>query len=123
MKLLFSSISRLIFSYSKFIASLFFLSSVGTFAHSAEAYTYLKCDKKYYKLSGTHLRSNYNVRTKKFKNKFKIYAYTNDYIKFGYNKIDRNTGEFKDKNDKLICIMKKIAFNDLPQLDAEGKIF
>ena len=44
-------------------------------------------------------------------------------IKFGYNKIDRNTGEFKDKNDKLICIMKKIAFNDLPQLDAEGKIF
>ena len=72
MKLIFSSISRLIFSYSKFIASIVFLSSVGTFAQSAEAYTYLKCDKKYYKLSGTYLRSNYNVRTKKFKNKFML---------------------------------------------------
>ena len=114
---------RLIFSYSKFIASLVFLSSIGTFAHGSEAYTYLKCNDKYYKLSGTYLRSNYNVRTKNFKNKFKIYAYTDDYIKFGYSNINRNTGEYKDQNGKIICIMKKIAFKDLPQLDAKGKIF
>ena len=123
MKSIFSLISRLIFSYSKFIASLVFLSSIGTFAHGSEAYTYLKCNDKYYKLSGTYMRSNYNVRTKKFKNKFKIYSYTNDYIKFGYSKINRNTGEYKDKNGKVICIMKKIVFKDLPQLDNEGKLF
>ena len=66
MKLIFSSISRLIFSYSKFLASLVFFSSIGTFAHSADAYTYLKCDDRYYRLTGTYLDSNYNVRTKKF---------------------------------------------------------
>ncbi len=123
MKLIFSSISRLIFSYSKFLASLIFLSSIGTFVHSAEAYTYLKCDDRYYRLSGTYLDSNYNVRTKKFKNSYKIYAYTENYISVGYQKIDRNSGEYKDKNGKIICIMKKITFNDLPKLDTEGKLF
>ena len=123
MKLIFSSISRLIFSYSKFLASLIFFSSVGTFAHSAEAYTYLKCNDRYYRLSGTYLDSNYNVRTKKFKNSYKIYAYTENYISVGYQKIDRNSGEYKDKNGKIICIMKKITFNDLPKLDTEGKLF
>ena len=123
MKLIFSSISRLIFSYSKFLASLIFLSSIGTFAHSAEVYTYLKCDDRYYRLSGTYLDSNYNVRTKKFKNSYKIYAYTENYISVGYQKIDRNSGEYKDKNGKIICIMKKITFNDLPKLDTEGKLF
>ena len=123
MKLIFSSISRLIFSYSKFLASLIFLSSIGTFVHSAEAYTYLKCDDRYYRLSGTYLDSNYNVRTKKFSNSFKIYAYTSDYINFGFYSIDRNTGEYKDKNGKVICIMKKITFNDLPQLKTDGKLF
>ena len=123
MKLIFSSISRLIFSYSKFLASLIFLSSIGTFVHSAEAYTYLKCDDRYYRLSGTYLDSNYNVRTKKFKNSYKIYAYTENYISVGYQKIDRNTGAYKDKNGKVICIMKKITFSDLPKLDTEGKLF
>ena len=123
MKLIFSSISRLIFSYSKFLASLIFLSSIGTFVHSAEAYTYLKCDDRYYRLSGTYLDSNYNVRTKKFKNSYKIYAYIENYISVGYQKIDRNSGEYKDKNGKIICIMKKITFNDLPELDTEGKLF
>ena len=96
MKLIFSSISRLIFSYSKFIASLVFLSSVGTFAQSAEAYTYLKCDDRYYRLTGTYLDSNYNVRTKKFKNSYNIYAYTENYISTASQKIDRNSGEYKD---------------------------
>ena len=58
------SISRLIFSYSKFLASLVLLTSIGTFAHSAEVYTFLKCDDRY-RLTGTYLESNYNVRTKK----------------------------------------------------------
>ena len=44
-------------------------------------------------------------------------------LKFGYSNINRNTGEYKDQNGKIICIMKKIAFKDLPQLDAKGKIF
>ena len=123
MKLIFSSISRLIFSYSKFLASLVFLSSIGTFAHSAEVYTYLKCNDSYYRLSGTYLNSNYNIRTKKFTNSFKIHAYTENYISAGYQKIDRNTGEYKDQNGKIICIMKKITFNDLPKLDTEGKLF
>ena len=123
MKLIFSSISRLIFSYSKFLASLVFLSSIGTFAHTAEVYTYLKCDDRYYRLTGTYLESNYNVRTKKFKNSYKIYAYTENYISVGYQKIDRNSGEYKDKNGKVICIMKKITFKDLPQLESKGKLF
>ena len=123
MKLIFSSFSRLIFSYSKFLASLVFFSSIGTFAYSAEAYTYLKCDDRYYRLTGTYLDSNYNVRTKKFKNSYKIYAYTENYISTGYQKIDRNSGEYKDKNGKVICIMKKITFKDLPQLEAKGKLF
>mgnify|MGYP001242430503 FL=1 len=123
MKSIFSSISRLIFTYSKFLVNLIFLSSIGTFVHSAEAYTYLKCDDRYYRLSGTYLDSNYNVRTKKFKNSYKIYAYTENYISVGYQKIDRNSGEYKDKNGKIICVMKKITFNDLPKLDTEGKLF
>lgn len=123
MKIIFSSISRLIFSYSKFLASLIFLSTLGTFAHGAEAYTYLKCDDRYYRLTGDYLESNYNVRTKKFTYKHIIHAYTENYIKIGYQKIDRNSGEYKDKNGKIICIMKKITFKDLPQLEDEGKLF
>ena len=123
MKLIFSSISRLIFSYSKFLTSLVFLSSIGTYAYSTEAYTYLKCDDRYYRLTGTYLESNYNVRTKKFKNSYKIYAYTENYISLGYQKIDRNSGEYKDNNGKVICVMKKITFKDLPQLKAKGKLF
>ena len=58
-----------------------------------------------------------------FKNSYKIYAYTENYISAGYQKIDRNSGEYKDKNGKVICIMKKITFKDLPQLEAKGKLF
>ena len=123
MKIIFSSISRLIFSYSKFLASLILLSSIGTYAHSAGTPTYLKCNDRYYELTGTNLNYNYNVRTKKFKYKHIIHAYTENYISVGSNKIDRNSGEYKDKNGKIICIMKKIMFEDLPELNAEGKLF
>tara|TARA_B100001063_G_scaffold165411_1_gene154335 strand:+ start:151 stop:369 length:219 start_codon:yes stop_codon:yes gene_type:complete len=70
MKIIFSSISRLIFAYSKFFAGLVLLGSIGTFAHSSEGQTYLKCNDSYQVLIVTYLDSNFNVRTKKFKNYF-----------------------------------------------------
>ena len=80
MKIIFSSISRLIFSYSKFLAGLVLFSTIGTYAHSSEGPTYLKCKDRYYKLTGTSIQSSYNVRTKKFTYSSEIWSYTNDYI-------------------------------------------
>ena len=122
MKILFSSISRLIFSYSKFLAGLILLSTIGTYAHGSEGPTYLKCNGKYYKLTGTSIQSHYNVRTKKFTYSSNIWSYTNDYISFSGGHLDRNTGEWK-ADGKLRCIVQKITFNDLPKLNAEGKLF
>tara|TARA_A100001234_G_scaffold218286_1_gene227024 strand:+ start:691 stop:1059 length:369 start_codon:yes stop_codon:yes gene_type:complete len=122
MKIIFSSISRLIFSYSKFLAGLILLSSIGTYAHSYETPTYLKCNERYYELTGTTIKSNYNVRTKKFKYSTEIWSYTNDYISTNWGRIDRNTGEWK-VDGKVRCIVKKITFNDLPKLNDEGKLF
>ena len=129
MKIIFSSISRLFFSYSKFFASLVLLSGINSFAYAADQPTYLKCNERYYKLTGLEMRSSYNVRTKKFKYSYQILSYTNDYIKFDYDSlyggwtIDRNTGEFKTPKDKVVCIMNKISFNDLPKLNDDGKLF
>ena len=66
MKVIFSSISRLFFSYSKFILSLVFLSTLGTNvnASSSSEFTYLKCNDSYYRLSGEFFSMNYNIRTK-----------------------------------------------------------
>ena len=44
MKIIFSSISRLFFSYSKFFASLVLLSGINSFAYAADQPTYLKCN-------------------------------------------------------------------------------
>ena len=123
MKILFSSISRLIFSYSKFLTSLILLSTIGTYAHSSEGPTYLKCNDQYYKLTGTNLESQYNVRTKKFKYSSEIWSYTNDSISYVGGTINRNTGEWKRSDGKIRCVVKKITFNDLPKLNAEGKLF
>ena len=68
MKLIFSSISRLIFSYSKFLLTLVLLSTLGTSANSTESPSYLKCNDNYYRLTGYNLKTNNNVRTKKFYN-------------------------------------------------------
>ena len=122
MKIIFSSISRLIFSYCKFVASLILLSSVGTFAHSSETPTYLKCGGSYYQLTGKVLRSNYNVRTKNFQKSRYIRSYTENFISTDYLVINRNNGELK-VNGKVICVMKKITFNELPKLNDEGKLF
>tara|TARA_B100001564_G_C20062650_1_gene412630 strand:+ start:84 stop:473 length:390 start_codon:yes stop_codon:yes gene_type:complete len=129
MKIIFSSISRLFFSYSKFFASLALLSGISSFAYAADQPTYLKCNERYYKLTGLEMRSSYNVRTKKFKYSYQILSYTNDYIKLNYIgmyvgwTINRNTGEFKTLKDKVACIMNKISFKDLPKLNDHGKLF
>ena len=122
MKNIFSSISRLIFAYSKFFAGLVLLSSIGTFAHSSESPTYLKCNDKYYELTGTTIKSNYNIRTKKFRYSTEIWSYNNDYISTSWGRIDRNTGEWK-KDGIVKCVLKKITLNDLPKLNANGKLF
>ena len=121
MKIIFSSISRLFFAYSKFILMVTMLSSLNTTAHSSDA-TYLECDNRYYRLTGTHLESNYNIRTKKFKFKMEIYSYGVDFINLGREgKINRNTGEWTVKNGVRFC--KKINFTDLPKINEKGKLF
>jgi len=123
MKIIFSSISRLFFAYSKFILMVMMLSTFGTAVNSSEA-TYLECDDKYYRLTGTYFESNYNIRTKKFKNKYKLYSYGVDFIHIQYRgKLNRNTGEWKNTEGKKICILKKISRDELPILNQEGKLF
>ena len=125
MKLIFSSISRLFFSYSKFLASLVLISTLGSNVNASEStYTYLKCDDRYYRLTGSYLSSNYNIRTKKFKNHQEITDYKTNYIRIKYGSIiDRNTGEYKNSKGILICNLEVITFNDLPKLNDIGKLF
>ena len=67
MKIIFSSISRLIFSY-KFLAGLLLITTLGTSANASDnKNTYLKCNDSYYRLNGNYLSSNYNIRTKNLK--------------------------------------------------------
>ena len=76
MKIIFSLISRLFFSYSKFLSTLVFISTLGTSVNASEPkYTYLKCVDRYYRLNGNYLSSNYNIRTKKFKNHYEVTDY------------------------------------------------
>ena len=125
MKLVFSSIARLFFSYSKFLSTLVLMSTLGTTVNASEPkYTYLKCDDRYYRLSGHYLSSNYNIRTKKFKNHYEVIDYKTNYIriKYGYI-IDRNTGEYKNSKGDLICQLKVINFKSLPKVNDKGKLF
>ena len=122
MKTMFSSISRLFFAYSKFIVMVTILSGFSTGANSSEI-AYLECDARYFKLTGTYLESNYNIRAKKFTNKSKIYSYKSDFINLGYGEINRNTGEWKDSHGDTVCILKKINRDELPKINQEGKLF
>ena len=122
MKIIFSSISRLFFSYSKFLASIILLSTISNNAYSSDLPTYLQCNNNYYKLTGITLGSNYNVRTKKFRNLYYIRQYSENFITTDYLSINRNNGQLKI-NGKLKCIVKKISFDDLPKLNDEGKLF
>ena len=125
MKIIFSSISRLIFAYSKFFAGSLFLTTLGTNANASDyKNTYLKCNDSYYRLNGYNLASNYNIRTKKFKNYSRVTDYKTNYIRIEYGSyINRNTGEYKTSKGKLICILKVINPQDLPKLNDEGKLF
>ena len=98
------------------------LSTIGTYAHSSESPTYLKCNDRYYKLTGTAIKSQYNVRTKRFTYSSDIWSYTNDYISFDGGRLNRNTGEWK-VGGIVKCIVQKITYDDLPKLNAEGKLF
>ena len=122
MKIIFSSISRLFFSYSKFLASIILLSTISNNAYSSDLPTYLKCNNNYYKLTGISLGSNYNVRTKKFRDLDYIRQYSENFITTDYLSINRNNGQLKI-NTKLECVVKKISFDDLPKLNDEGKLF
>ena len=125
MKLVFSSIARLFFSYSKFLSTLVLMSTLGTTVNASEPkYTYLKCDDRYYRLSGNYLSSNYNIRTKKFKNHYIVTDYKTNYIRIQYGSIiDRNTAEYKNSKGDVICKSEVINFNDLPKLNDSGKLF
>ena len=125
MKLIFSSIARLFFSYSKFLSTLVLMSTLGATVNASEPkYTYLKCDDRYYRLSGHYLSSNYNIRTKKFKNHYNVTDYKTNYIRVQYGSIiDRNTGEYKNSKGEIICQFEVINFNDLPKLNDSGKLF
>ena len=122
MKIIFSSISRLFFSYTKFLASIILLSSISNNALSSELPTYLKCNNNYYKLTGITLGSNYNVRTKKFRNIDHVRQYNENFITTDYLSINRNNGQLKI-NGRLECVVKKISFNNLPKLNDKGKLF
>ena len=125
MKLVFSSIARLFFSYSKFLSTLILISTLGTSVNASEPkFTYLKCDDRYYRLSGHYLSSNYNIRTKKFKNHYEVTDYKTNYIRIQYGSvIDRNTGEYKNSKGDVICKFEVINFIDLPKVNDEGKLF
>jgi len=128
MKIIFSSVSRLIFSYIKYILAVTMLSTIGTGvnADTNNEPTFLKCENKYAQLTGKSFSTNYNVRTKRFLKEYKISAYTENYIKFGLYRLNRNNGEWSygygDKK-KIYRTCKKISFYELPKLNSEGKLF
>ena len=104
------------------------LSTIGTGvnADTNNEVTFLKCENKYVQLTGKSFSTNYNVRTKRFLKKYKISAYTENYI----NLVDINLIEIMENGltvmkvkKKFIRTCKKISFYELPKLNSEGKLF
>ena len=100
------------------------LSTIGTGvnADTNNEVTFLKCENKYAQLTGYSFLTNYNVRTKRFLERFKISAYTENYIIFSGYKLNRNNGEWSYKKN-ILRTCKKISFYELPKLNSEGKLF
>ena len=128
MKKFIVNISRITITYSKFLIMIVLLSSSGTPVKANDSITYLKCGVDYLKLTGNYISSNYNIRTKKFLNSYKIkqygeiWIYANNYsLSPSYIRLNRNTGEKNSGSSKIAC--KKINFTELPKLDDEGKKF
>ena len=127
MKKFIANISRITITHSKFLIMIMLLSSSGTPVKADDAYTYLNCGVEYLQLSGTHIRSNYNIRTKKFLRYYTIEQYGEVWIyaSKGYSKIqlNRDTGEMSYSSDGPKYSCKKISFNELPKLNDERKKF
>jgi len=129
MKKILANITRLTITYSKFLLMLMFLSSSGTAAKADDAYTYLKCGTQYLQLSGVYIKSNYNIRTKKFLDSYRIKLYGEKWIqaKAGYSTIwlNRDTGEmsYGRSSDSRKYPCKVIYYNELPRVNDEGKKF
>ena len=130
MKKFIANIFRITITYSKFLLMVMVLSSSGTVAKADDAYTYLKCGAKYLQLSGVYIKSNYNIRTKKFLDSYIIKLYWEKWINAssgGYSTIwlNRNTGEMSwgRGSDARKYPCKVIYYNELPRVNDEGKKF
>ena len=132
MKKFIANISRIIISYSKFLLMVMVLSSSGTAAKADDAYTYLKCGTQYLQLTGHYIKSNYNIRTKKFLDSYTITKYgetwitSRSYITYpAYIYLNRDTGEMSysraSDSEKYPC--EVIYYNELPRVNDEGKKF
>ena len=128
MKKFITNITRIVISYGKLLLMIIALSSTGASTKADEAYTYLNCGIEYLRLSGIYIKSNYNIRTKKFLKSYTITQYGEAWIyanKGSYSRIrlNRDTGEMSFSSDGPKYFCKKISFNELPKLDEEGKKF
>ena len=129
MKKFIANIIRITITYSKFLLMIVALSSSGTAAKADDAYTYLKCGTEYLQLSGVYIKKNYNIRTKKFLDSYRIKLYGEKWIKAsgGYSTIwlNRDTGEMSwgKGSDARKYPCKVIYYNELPRVNDEGKKF
>ena len=132
MKKFIANIIRITITYSKFLFMVMVLSSSGTVAKADDAYTYLKCGAKYLQLSGVYIKSNYNIRTKKFLDSYTIKKYGETWITSKsytnyptYIYLNRDTGEMSygraSDSKKYPC--EVIYYNELPRVNDEGKKF
>ena len=129
MKKFIANIIRITITYSKFLIMIMLLSSSGTPVKADDAYTYLKCGAQYLQLSGIYIKSNYNIRTKKFLDSYRIKLYGEKWIKAkaGYSTIclNRDAGEmsYGRSSDSRKYPCKVIYYNELPRVNDEGKKF
>ena len=132
MKKFIANIIRITITYSKFLLMIMALSSSGTVAKANVVYTYLKCGAKYLQLSGWDIKSNYNIRTKKFLDSYTIIKYGETWISSKNYKVypthiflNRDTGEMSysltSNSKKYPC--KVINYTELPSVSDEGKKF
>ena len=130
MKKFIANIFRITITYSKFLLIIVALSSSGTLAKADDAYTYLQCGTQYLQLSGHYIKSNYNIRTKKFLDSYFIKKYGEKWIKASsgsYSTIwlNRDTVEMSwgRGSDARKYPCKVIYYNELPRVNDEGKKF
>ena len=132
MKKFIANISRITITYSKFLIMIMLLSSSGTPVKADDAFTYLKCGTQYLQLTGHYIKSNYNIRTKKFLDSYTITKYgetwitSRSYITYpAYIYLNRDTGEmsYSRASDSKKYPCKVIYYIELPRVNDEGKKF